>query len=390
MTGSDPARFAHARPADSHPRSQIGPLYRGSPFQPLPPPTRADGTYRLDLAAVVPEAAAAMARQGSMVFHVAGDTGGVRDPVPQSLVAQGLEEDASVTSTAGQPGFLYHLGDVIYFDGQAAEYYPQFYEPYEFYKLPIFAIPGNHDGDRYDNGQPVSATPSLGAFVRNFCAAQPGFQSPDARGIARTAMIQPNVFWTLLTPLATFVGLYTNVPEGGVVEPAQQDWLAGELADADAEKPLLVCLHHPIHSLDAYHSGSQAMARVLNDAVQRAGRRPSLVLSGHVHNYQRFTVTDAAGETPFLVAGNGGYHNLHRMLRPGGADLLVPYPLPDDPTVTLERFVDDRFGFLRAEITPETVTISAFTVPRPQEPWRTPPRRADLLRYDWRRRKLVR
>lgn len=30
----------------------------------------------------------------------------------------------------------------MYFNGQITEYYKQFYQPYEFYLAPIFAIPG--------------------------------------------------------------------------------------------------------------------------------------------------------------------------------------------------------------------------------------------------------
>ena len=70
-----------------------------------------------------------------------------------------------MTGEFGTPAFLYHLGDVIYFDGLASEYYPQFYRPYEHYPNPILAIPGNHDGDRYDNGQLGQS----GTIARNFC-----------------------------------------------------------------------------------------------------------------------------------------------------------------------------------------------------------------------------
>jgi hypothetical protein len=54
------------------------------------------------------------------------------------------------------------------------------------------------------------------------------------------------------------------------------------------------------------------MADVLENAIRDTGRVPNLVLSGHVHDYQRIEQTIApSGPTPFIVAGNGGYHNLH-------------------------------------------------------------------------------
>ena len=54
------------------------------------------------------------------------------------------------------------------------------------------------------------------------------------------------------------------------------------------------------------------MADVLENAIRDTGRVPNLVLSGHVHDYQRIEQTIAPGApTPFIVTGNGGYHNLH-------------------------------------------------------------------------------
>ncbi len=202
-------------------------------------------------------------------------------------------------------------------------------------------------------------------------------------------MVQPNVYFTLNTPFATFVGLYTNVPEGGVVHQDQQDWFAGELAAADDKIPLIVAMHHPIHSLDTYHSGSKPMAKVLDAAVTASKRQPDIVFAGHVHNYQRFSVSDANGITPFIVAGHGGYHNLHKMARSGGQDLVTPYRAPNDPGVVLESYVDDRFGFLRLEISRDIIDLRCMTVPRPQESWSKAPKLYDRMRYNWRTRTIV-
>jgi acid phosphatase type 7 len=85
------------------------------------------------------------------------------------------------------PSFMYHLGDVIYKFGEASEYYPQFYEPYAHYPGPIFAIPGNKDGDV----RPDSNEKSLAAFVSNFYAKILEI-TVHAGDISRDAMIQPN------------------------------------------------------------------------------------------------------------------------------------------------------------------------------------------------------
>ena len=78
------------------------------------------------------------------------------------------------------PAFLYHLGDVVYFDGERNRYYDEFYDPYLHYLPPIFAIPGNHDGDL---GIPAVGT-SLEGFMVNFCAVA-ATVTPDARDVPR-------------------------------------------------------------------------------------------------------------------------------------------------------------------------------------------------------------
>jgi hypothetical protein len=56
------------------------------------------------------------------------------------------------------------------------------------------------------------------------------------------------------------------------------------------------------------------MADALENAIRDTGRVPNLVLSGHVHDYQRIEQNIAPdGPTPFIVSGNGGYHNLHQI-----------------------------------------------------------------------------
>ena len=112
---------------------------------------------------------------------------------------------------------------------------------------------------------------------------------PESGDSHRTAMVQPNVYWTLLTPLVNIVGLYSNVPAGGDIRSPQTEWLIGELRTLPTEVPLLVALHHPVYSADDHHSGSTYMKDVLEHAAQQVGRHPEMVLAGHVHDYQRLT-----------------------------------------------------------------------------------------------------
>jgi acid phosphatase type 7 len=108
--------------------------------------------------------------------------------------------------------------------------------------------------------------------------------------------------------------MYTNVPEHGSIDSVQQQWLTNEFDTADKKLPLIVALHHPVYSFDVFHSGSSKMSDALENAVRDTGRVPNMVLSGHVHDYQRIEKTIAPdGPTPFIVSGNGGYHNLHQI-----------------------------------------------------------------------------
>ena len=151
-----------------------------------------------------------MQTAGRIVFHAVGDTGGVHGTEAQEAVAHAMETQFTGKSDSpapDDPAFFYHLGDVIYFNGETALYPTQFYEPYQYYPANIFAIPGNHDGDtQVQKGDPPDNQPSLTGFVTNFCDSQRRYLSPY-----RPTMTQPYVYWTLETPLATIIGLYSNV-----------------------------------------------------------------------------------------------------------------------------------------------------------------------------------
>lgn len=285
---------------------------RNTGFQPLPKPL---GTppYHYALEDQFPDIAKEITSAGSMVFHVLGDSGGVQDGEFQEFVAEQMIKDLSAGQ--GAPQFCYHVGDVVYFTGMHADYYAQFYEPYMHYTPPIFAIPGNHDGEVDD---PTVQT-SLDGWVDYFMQATPDVD-PISKDAPRVGLSLPNPYWTLETPFATFVGMYTNVPEGGSVDSVQQQWVTNEFQTASPDLPLILALHHPIYSFDVVHSGSPRMADVLENAIRDTGRVPNLVLMGHVHDYQRIEQKIAPdGPTPFIVCGNGGYQNLHAIHSAPGA-----------------------------------------------------------------------
>jgi len=300
--------------SQSHPGvSALNPLtHRNVGYQPLPKPLGLP-PYNYVLSDHFPGVAKHISDAGKMVFDVLGDSGGVKDAEFQSSVAHEMVKAlAKAGKNASQ--FCYHVGDVVYFTGAHDDYYSQFYEAYEPYTPPIFSIPGNHDGEVDD----PRAQTSLDGWVAYFMQANPDVD-PISKDAPRVGLNLPNPYWTFVTPFATIVGMYTNVPEHGSIDSNQQMWLTNEFATADKKLPLILALHHPIYSFDIFHSGSSKMADALENAIRDTGRVPNLVLSGHVHDYQRIEQTIAPdGPTPFIVSGNGGYHNLHQIHSPDG------------------------------------------------------------------------
>lgn len=359
---------------------------RDTEFRDLPDPT-GPSPFHLSLDSVLaPEDYAAIVASGQLLFHFNGDMGGIKDAMPQVLVAKGMEKSFdALRGVAGNPAFLYITGDCVYFNGEVSEYYAQFYEPYEFYPRPIFAVPGNHDGENLPDDE------TLKGFIRNFCAPHP-VKMPESKDSHRTAMVQPNVYWTLLTPFVNFVGLYSNVPEGGVIKPPQTDWLENELRTLPTDVPLIVTLHHPPFSADDHHSGSAYMRDVIDQASIAAGRAPDMVVAGHVHNYQRLSRTDANGSVqPFLVTGAGGYHNLHHVQKVDGKAMIPPVVMDRSggKTVTLEAYLDDHHGFLEVTIGNGRIIGDYYQVPRPQEPYSKGNQLTDHWEFDWKAKRWV-
>ncbi len=305
-----------------------------------------------------------------IVFHTVGDTGGHNGTEAQEAIAAAMEAQFGANPN-DNPAFFYHLGDVIYFNGQSQSYPVQFYEPYQYYPAVIFAIPGNHDGDTHVRPDDLPDTePSLYGFIQNFCAPQ---RTPISA--YRDALTQPYVFWTLKAPFVTMIGLYGNV-DGTLDGPgaaAQHQWFTEQLAQADKSTCIIVAVHQPPYSLDTTHCGYPYIGDAIDQAASATKVWPDVVFSGHVHNYQRFTrqVELDDGKTkdiPYIIAGAGGYANtsqrLHKIQKDENGN--PPSPLPFNTTkkgVQLDNYNDTEPGFLRVTVTAQRLTTEYYTVP---------------------------
>ena len=229
----------------------------------IPPPWKTPPVMSLS-DVIGPSAVQEIQSARKIVFHSAGDTGGIKEPSHQFAVADAMAADIGTEKYAdGRPAFLYHLGDVIYYFGQERYYYDQFYDPYRDYAGPIFAIPGNHDGVLFKS-EPVPF--SLAGFYENFCSKSPT-NDPSAKGFARTTMTQPGVYFTLNAPFLKIIGLYSNTGETtGIISDAttgaaQLQFLQSQLTAAAAQRvqkgsapfALVLAVHHPPFTVSKSH-----------------------------------------------------------------------------------------------------------------------------------------
>lgn len=326
------------------------------------PPPRRDPTMTLDQ--VIGTAGLKQVQQaGQITFHAVGDTGS--PDTMTEIISGAMADEYDISNPGSAPAFLFHLGDVIYYDNTDAGYLSQFYTPYKKYPGKIIAIPGNHDGElvKYDQpGQPSTGqTNSLDAFQENFCQDQPGVP-PAAKTIYREMISQPAVYWYLNAPFLDIVALYSNVADGpgyisdpNVVGTVQTDWLAKTLKGIAAQrkagprKAFIIAVHHPPFS-GGGHSPSPAMLKDIDAACQLAGIMPDAVISGHSHNYQRFTryvpFNGIKMQIPYYVVGCSG-HGIIQVAHADGS-------MVDDHTFDGSLY---GYGYLKVTADPQKIVL---------------------------------
>jgi hypothetical protein len=344
------------------------------------PPPRADPP-RMDLADVLGEdILGPIAAARAISFHTVGDTGAAKVNRSQKM-ATAIRHEAGVADLMAEavekegeqaPAFFFHLGDIVYNFGEGQYYYDQFYEPFRNYDRPIFALAGNHDGMVFGSSPDTPSVESLTAYLRNFCAEEPG-PAEDAGGLMRSTMNQPGVYFTLDAPFVSIIGLYTNVLDGPGVLSSQEnhypevgeeqlEFLKEELKRLKPEREagdraVIVACHHPAASVGE-HPGSEGLAKDLDSAFKESGLLPDAVLSGHAHLYQRFTRQVEGREVPYVVAGAGGFSETPPRTKVEKGAIDGEYTLAVDPIV--------HFGFLTVTVDMNTKRLTIAY--RPSDP----------------------
>jgi hypothetical protein len=392
----DPTAFKVTHPSDTAQYNAIQSLLTKN-VVPIPATRAQPGDlYTLEsaLGPHGPEIIQGITKAGQIVFHSTGDSGAsAAGKYPNEIrVSDQVTADCRSAPAGKGPAFLYHLGDVVYDFGESQYYYDQFYEPYRNYPAPIFAIPGNHDSFVIPGTAPAD-TP-LTIFARNFCSPNIVI-TPEAGSLHRTAMTQPGVYFTLDAPFVRIIGLFSNsLEDPGVISSENKKWTAVsdvQLAYLTAQLQriksqnyagaVLLTVHHPPFSYapaptkggsGGDHGGSPNMLRQIDTICKQEGVYPHAFISGHAHNYQRYTRTVTFNgsdyDVPFIVCGDGG-HNVNTLIQAkkgqpsqepangSKVDYLEVKPAVKVGGLLLEKYDDHNYGYLRITVSKKQIAI---------------------------------
>ncbi|MGW6734979.1 metallophosphoesterase family protein [Streptomyces sp. NPDC055013] len=276
-------------------------------------------------------------------FLVIGDTGEGDDP--QYAVVPGFLKAGQDTS------FAVLASDVIYPVGSADDYGTKFFRPYQDYRAPIYAIPGNHDW--YED---------LGAFMRVFCDdAPPLAPEPAPRPLSRARLrsllwhrprkndgqrlaearrlrpaevqqaVQPGPYWAIDTGPVRIIGIDTGLL--GTIDAEQGAWLREVSKDP---RPKILITGSPLYVDGAHHPCTIEGGGTVDEIVRDPAHRYVAAIGGDIHNYQRYPVQVDGRTIQYVVAGGGGafMHATHTIPRVDIANVTEKefrcYPLRGD------------------------------------------------------------
>ncbi|MFH8775001.1 metallophosphoesterase family protein [Streptomyces sp. NPDC017958] len=318
-------------------------------------------------------------------FMVIGDTGEGDDS--QYAVVPGFLK-------AGQDSeFAVIASDVIYPVGSADDYATKFFQPYQDYPAPIYAIPGNHDW--YED---------LGAFMRVFCAdAPPPAPEPtprpltgawwqnllwhrprpgDGQRLAETRKlrsapgqqaVQPGPYWAIDAGPVRIVGIDTGLL--GTIDAEQGAWLREV---SRGPKPKILITGSPLYVDGEHHPCAIEGGGTVDDIVRDPAHHYVAAIGGDIHNYQRYPV-DVDGRTiQYVVSGGGGafMHATHTIPRVSVAGVTERdfrcYPLRGDSLAFYSRLYGRRLHLRRFFTLTESEATAVIAERLGIEPGRAP------------------
>jgi hypothetical protein len=296
---------------------------------------------------------------GDFAFILLGDTG--EGDASQWAVAEAMK------SLSEDTAFMFIASDVIYPTGELSDYERKFLDPYQFYKPPVYAVPGNHDW--YDN---------LQGFMLSFCDEDGPAPKPIRTGRARldprepvrrllwrkssgvpsNAMQtyrskrrlldppQPGPYFAIDCERVRIVGVDTGI--NNVIDADQARWLREVSA---GPKPKILITGKPIVVNNQHEpSGIEGSTDTIDDIVRAAEHRYVAVFGGDIHNYQRYPVDVGGRVIQYVVCGGGGafMHATHTIPKVKVCRVVEDdfrcYPLRGDSLAFYSRLYNDRIG----------------------------------------------
>ena len=288
---------------------------------------------------------------------IAGDTG--EGDASQYAVVPGLLSQAEGVTAA------VICSDVIYPSGETGDYRDKFYRPYRALRLPILALPGNHDW--YDG---------LHGFMSHLCGIEAAIAAPRGDGLRgwltralwrrptattewdlehmhrlRSASEQvlsppqPGPYWAMDAGPLRFVAVDTGIL--GMVDADQGQWLR-RVSFAD-DRPKVLLTGKPLYVNNERHPCPITGRGTVDDVVRDASANYVAAIGGDIHNYQRYPVTLPDGrQVQYVVSGGGGafMHATHQIpkvdLEGTSEHEFRCYPLRGDSLARYSRLYDGK------------------------------------------------
>jgi hypothetical protein len=229
--------------------------------------------------------------------------------------------------------------------------------------------------------------------MRNFCSESTVI-TKEAKSLHRTAMTQPGVYFALDAPFVRIISLFSNALEDpGVIGPVGNKWKnvpdyqlsfleaqLQEIKNTNYAGAVILAVHHPPFSYSpknasksgGNHSSSLDMLAKIDTICLKTRVYPHAIISGHAHNYQRytrsFTFNGKEIDVPTIISGDGG-HNVNPLtkakrgqpsLEPkNGTDVtyLDVNPKVGKTSLTLEKYDDSNAGYLRVSANAKQLRI---------------------------------
>jgi acid phosphatase type 7 len=294
--------------------------------------TRPAGSFTSQSEHLVPEAAAATEpscetiknkkrrrrclKQNPVLLLAAGDI----------ARCNGSGDEATAALLDTLPGTVAALGDLVYESGTAEEFAQCYAPSWGRYKARTRPAAGNHD---------YETAGAAGYFGYFGSAATP--LDPKCRTSCRGYYSYNLGSWHIVVLNTTC----SEVGGCGVGSP-QEQWLRRDL-DAHPTKCSLAYWHHPRYSFGKFHDAP--LLQPLWQALYDHG--VEVLLTGHDHNYQRFTPLD--DNVPPNPDPERGIREF--VVGTGGAN-FTPLDSPRPPNA--EAGNDDTFGILKLNLHPSS------------------------------------